>query len=123
MSPIGRSILPDLWIRLRAAQFGGPTRSIAKRAEQRTRFAQARPAIIIRLSGKTSEQTTAIATGRRCDDDERIVGHADILRRSRGGGPATLTFCRCTFPIPFVSRRLRPPVQQLSESEEDLWRR
>ena len=31
-----------------------PTRSIAKRAEWRARFAQARPAIIIRLSGKTS---------------------------------------------------------------------
>ena len=100
-----------------------PTRSIAKRAEWRARFAQARPAIIIRLSGKTSEQTTAVATGRRCDDDERIVGHADILRRSRVDGPATLTFCRCTFPIPFVSRRIWPLVEQPSESEEDLWRR
>ena len=41
-----------------------PTRSIAKRAESRTRFAQARPAIIIRLSGKMFRPVTAMATGR-----------------------------------------------------------
>lgn len=78
--------------RARAPRFGGPTRSIAKRAGSRTRFAQARPVIIIRLSGKMSRSRTAIATNRRWDDDERIVENPDILRRHRSGGPATLTF-------------------------------